>query len=95
MESRQELSAIKELICSKDIECRKLGIDLFMKSQFMDQFKGNKVNITFLFPTCGKYGYLLVPYRTLNKALTSYILDCFINNQYKAFINLKNNRIWQ
>lgn len=95
MESQQELSAIRELICSKDIECRKLGIDLFKKSQFMNQFKGNKANITFLFPAGGKYGYLLIPYRTLYKGLTSYILDCFINNQYKAFINLKNNRIWQ
>lgn len=95
---RQELQSIAELVCSKDLECKKLGVELFRHSKFIKQFRGKLSCITFAIPWGNQF--CLYSYRKLIEVLGSpdsypgIIMCCLRDNQYKAFINLKNNRIW-
>lgn len=95
MKKHKDLLKIIDLLKAEDPESNKLGLKLFKQSSFMDQFRGNLSCLGFIFlDGIGKLTYL--SYRDLCACLKYHpiILEKFANNQYKACLTIKNNRLW-
>ena len=89
-----ELLKIIDLLKATDLESKELGVKLFKQSLFMQQFRGHLSCLGFLFPT--SKGTFYLSYKDLCNRIktTPEILTKFVYNNYKAFLIIKNNRLW-
>jgi hypothetical protein len=101
MSKYPELLKIIDLLRATDPESRKLGVSLFKKSDFIKQFQGNLSCLGFLFWVKrykNQRNLIYMSYKELCKYIEFHpeVICNFVNNTYKAFLVIKNNRLlWQ